>query len=464
MDFRREVLQIQPTNLGSGVFGARNGLPQVIFEIPRVPKIMDGKSLRINGTMTCLASEGQPPQNATNFFVAAAPVNDVYIDGRTGISSVIDTLSIQNLEGATYETIKNYNRMCSSLSPLNESVENYLNGGVDGLYGGLSKEVSTAKKSDNKFEFSLPLLAGFLAGSGGIDLQLIKGCRIIITLAPDNFVMRNNYWRNTNSAGGTTAGGAYYELSNMSLSVTCETPDEAGQNAMIANRQGSWDYDAYSSFYNVIQSNDHNATININTGRTISTIMNIVPSKFLNNYEYNSQWTSQLLTENGAGVLKNRVVMTDLTFTKGGLRIPLDFEVDSQASQTSGVSTSFKNFEELNAIRNVWSLSNFEKSLTTELSLPLGNAVAGGAAYEQARFSLVNGYSMNFEDKIQQYNLGVSYDHITYNGLDFRGTPLGLRIQSVAPTGTSLKPHSLFLFVKHKNTIVFQDGQVRVIM
>ncbi len=464
MDFRREVLQIQPTNLGSGVFGARNGLPQIIFEIPRVPKIMDGKSLRINGTMTCLASEGQPPQNATNFFVAAAPVNDVYIDGRTGISSVIDTLSIQNLEGATYETIKNYNRMCSSLSPLNESVENYLNGGVDGLYGGLSKEVSTAKKSDNKFEFSLPLLAGFLAGSGGIDLQLIKGCRIIITLAPDNFVMRNNYWRNTNSAGGTTAGGAYYELSNMSLSVTCETPDEAGQNAMIANRQGSWDYDAYSSFYNVIQSNDHNATININTGRTISTIMNIVPSKFLNNYEYNSQWTSQLLTENGANVLKNRVVMTDLTFTKGGLRIPLDFEVDSQASQTSGVSTSFKNFEELNAIRNVWSLSNFEKSLTTELSLPLGNAVAGGAAYDQARFSLVNGYSMNFEDKIQQYNLGVSYDHITYNGLDFRGTPLGLRIQSVAPTGTSLKPHSLFLFVKHKNTIVFQDGQVRVIM
>lgn len=464
MNFRREVLQIQPTNLGSGVFGARSGLPQIIFEIPRVPKIMDGKSLRINGTMTCLASAGTPPANATNFFVAAAPVNDVYIDGRTGISSVIDTLSIQNLEGATYETIKNYNRMCSSLSPLNESVENYLNGGVDGLYGGLSKEVSTAKKCDNKFEFSLPLLAGFLAGSGGIDLQLIKGCRVIINLSPDNFVMRNNYWRNTNSAGGTTAGGAYYELSNMSLSVTCETPDEAGQNAMIANRQGSWDYDAYSSFYNVIQSNDHNATININTGRTISTIMNIVPSKFLNNYEYNSQWTSQLLTENGAGVLKNRVVMTDLTFTKGGLRIPLDFEVDSQSSQTSGVSTSFKNFEELNAIRNVWSLSNFEKSLTTELSLPLGNAVAGAAAYDQARFSLVNGYSMNFEDKIQQYNLGVSYDHITYNGLDFRGTPLGIRIQSVAPVGTALRPHSLFLFVKHKNTIVFQDGQVRVIM
>lgn len=464
MNFKREVLQIQPTNLGSGVFGARNGLPQIILEIPRVPKIMDGKSLRINGTMSIFSSTGVKPQNTENFFVDAAPVNDIFMDGRTGMSSVIDVLSIQNLEGATYETIKNYSRMASSVSPLNESVENYLNGGIDGLYGGLSKEVSTASKCDNKFDFSLPLLAGFLNGSGGIDLQLIKGCRIILNLSPDNMVLRNNHWRNINSTGGTALGGAYYELSNISLSVTCETPDQQGQNAMIANQQGSWDYDAFSSFYNVIQSNDHNAIMNINTGRTISTIMNLVPSKFLNNYNYNSLWTSQLLTENAAGILKNRVVMTDLTFTKGGLRIPLDYMTTSGPSQEIGVSTSFKNFEELNAIRNVWSLSNFEKSLTTELSLPLGNNIAAGSASQQARFSLVNGYSMNYEDKIQQYNLGVSYDHITYNGLDFRGTPLGLRIQSVAPTGTSLRPHSLFMFVKHKNTIVFQNGQVRVIM
>lgn len=458
---RREVLQILPTNLGSGVFGARNGLPQIIFEIPRFPKVMNGKSLRINGTFQAFASTGVTPNNSTTFFNNAAGNNDVFIDGRTAISSVVDVLSIQNLEGATYETIKNYNRMCASLQPLNESTGNYLNGGVDGLYGALGKEVSMAAKCDNKFEFSLPLLAGYL--NQVIDLQLTKGCRIVINLSPDNFVMRNTKWRNPASNGGTTLGGAYYELSNLSLSVTCEDPPAPAKQAMIANTRGSWDYDCYSSFYNVIQSSDHNAIININTGRTIATIMNLVPSKFLNNYNYNSQWTSQLLTEDAAGILKNRVVMTDLTFTKGGLRIPLDFETDSRLAQTNGTSTSFKNFEELNAIRNVWSLSNFTKSLATELSLPKSNAVANGNALGQAKFSLQNGYSINDEDRIQQYNLGVSYDQITYNGLDFRGTPLGIRIQSVAPSGTQLRPHSLFVFVKHKNTIVFENGQVRVI-
>ena len=65
---RREVLQILPTNVGSGIFSPRAGLPQIIFEIPRFPKIMNGKSLRINGTFTALAAEGVPPNNSTTFF------------------------------------------------------------------------------------------------------------------------------------------------------------------------------------------------------------------------------------------------------------------------------------------------------------------------------------------------------------------------------------------------------------
>ena len=44
MSYRRELIQIRPTNLGNGKFGSREGLPQLIFEIPQVPKIMNGKS------------------------------------------------------------------------------------------------------------------------------------------------------------------------------------------------------------------------------------------------------------------------------------------------------------------------------------------------------------------------------------------------------------------------------------
>jgi hypothetical protein len=80
----------------------------------------------------------------------------------------------------------------------------------------------------------------------------------------------------------------------------------------------------------------------------------------------------------------------------------------------------------------------------------------------QARFSRQRP-SFVEEDNRQQYNIGVNYDHITENGLDFRGNPLGIRIQSTLPSGTSIKPHSIFLYILHKNTIVFQDGMVNVI-
>ena len=55
-------------------------------------------------------------------------------------------------------------------------------------------------------------------------------------------------------------------------------------------------------------------------------------------------------------------------------------------------------------------------------------------------------------------------DKITYNGMNFKGTPFGMRIQSVAVSGVSLQPHSIFLFVKHKNTIVFENGGVQIFM
>ena len=159
--------------------------------------------------------------------------------------------------------------------------------------------------------------------------------------------------------------------------------------------------------------------------------------------------------ENAGGIFENRVQMDEITFTKGGLRIPLDFELVSRETQSEGVADSFKNWESINSIRPSWSVANMLKSLRTDLSNPLSDTI-------QARFSRQRP-SFVEEDNRQQYNIGVNYDHITENGLDFRGNPLGIRIQSTLPSGTSIKPHSIFLYILHKNTIVFQDGMVNVI-
>lgn len=452
MDTTRGIVQVLPTNLGNGVFSPdRNGLGQIIFEIPKIPQILNGRSLRVNGTFKVKLGNGSDTANGQNF-CAENPVSDVYMDGRTGVSSVIETLSIQSLVGATYSTIKNYNRLCASLLPLNESINNFLNG-VDTMYGGLAKDVSQAKKCDKAFDFSIPLLDGFLQGNP-IDMNLVGGLRIVITLAPANYVLNNNYWRNTNSTAGLANGGAYYEVSDVVCSMETEIPTPQGQSAMLANTNGVMEYNTFSSFYNVIVSNDHNLSLLFNTSKTLSVIGNVIPSEWVNSYEYNSQQTLQPLSLNSQNILNNRIEVDSFTFTKAGVRIPLDFELQSRDTQEIGVADSYKNWEELNIIRDAWNIHNAVKSLKTELSNPLDNNTP--ARFDRERYSIVE------EDKRQSYMVGVNYDAISEVGINFKGEPFGMRIQTKKPTGQTIKPHSLFLFVKHANTIVFQNGVASV--
>lgn len=456
MSSRRRLVQISPSNQGSGIFSFRGGVNQLVFDIPMTPAILNGKSVRINGIFdTLLTATTRPANNSAVDGVAAgvATGTDVFIDPRVGVSAAIDFLTIQNLEGATYETIKSYNRLCSSIIPLQEGIQSYLSGGIDIGYGALGKEQQQGLRCDNAFEFSIPLQAGFLQGNP-IDLQLVRGLRITLNLSSDLYVCGNNYWNNQVSTGGTAGSGAYYQMRDVNMSYELEVPDAAGQNAMVANNSGAWEYNAYSSFYQVVQSTDTNAVLNINKSRTLGAIMNMIPSEFINNYNYNSNWAVQPLEANAAGILKNQLNLQELTWSKGGLRVPLDFELTTEEEQEQGIATSQKNFEELNAVRDVWAMSSFMKDLRTELSLTRSE----GGVIIPSKYKT----SMLENDAKNAWNIGVSYDHITQNGLNFKSTPLGLRFQTRPTAGINLQPHSLFCFIRHKNTIMFNNGQVSI--
>jgi hypothetical protein len=451
---KREIYQILPTNLGAGVFApSRNGLSQMIFELPQLPAIMNGKSLRINGTFTLKQGNGNAPTNGTNF-LKENPTGDIFIDSRTGVLSCFETLTIGSLRGTTYSSIKNYNRLMSSVLPLNESTQNYLNG-VDTHYGCLSKDVSTAKKCDRSFDFSVPLNCGYLQGQP-INMWITQGHRITITLAQDSFVIHNNKQRNGNSSAGKSNGGAYYELSDVTISFEVDLPDDEGQNAIRSMTKGQMTYNSYSSFYNVIVSNDHNLSLLFNTAKTISVIGNMIPSEWVNNYDYDSSRTQQLLYDDATGELQNGVQIDSYTYTIGGVRVGYDFEIDSSVSQENGTIDAVKNEIELNAIREGWSAGNFIKSIQTELSNPFGSN-GFQPRFDRSRYAIVG------EDKFQHYNIGLSYDHITEIGQDCRTRPFALRIQSTLPEGKTLNPHSLYLFVLHQNTIVFDNGSVSVL-
>jgi hypothetical protein len=447
----RSLLQFQPTNLSSAqsIFSPdRNGLQSVTFQIPKLPRVMFGKTLRINGTMKVFDSTGGAPSNKTTYFDAGS-ANTLYNDGRIGVSNCIDNISIQNLKGATYSNVKNYNRLCSSLVPLNQSFNNYING-VDDEYA-VGKQVTQALKCDKPFDFSVPILDGFFMGENAIDMDLVDGLQITLTLAPSNFVLNNNNWL---YPGQAPPNGAYYEWSDLVLSVETEIPDAKGQEAMMKNRQGIMQYKTYSSFYNVILSNQHNLTFMFNTKNTTAVIGNMVPSSWINNYSYNSSATPQLLVENTSNVLGNNAKINAFTYQKSGVRTPYDFEIVSETTQDEGTADSVKNLIELNSVRDSWDIYNFEKSLKTELCNPLSDTKKN--KFSRERYSIVE------EDLENQYNIGVCYDKFG-NGIDFRGEVFSLRIQSQVPSTKSFQPHSLFLFNEHQNTLVFKDGMVQVL-
>jgi len=450
MTTKRELLQFVPVNIGAeNKFSPdRNGLQQVVFQIPKLPRIMMGKTLRVNGSFNVKDTGNSAPNNGTNFFEAAPGSSVFWIDGRIGVSSCIDNLSIQNLKGATYSNVKNYNRLCSSLVPLNQSFMNYI-GSVDDEYAP-GKQITMAKRCDREFDFSIPLLDGFLQ-SDPIDMDLVEGLVITLTLAPSNFVIQNNKWLNS---AATPPNGAYYEWSDIVLSVETEIPDAKGQEALAMNKTGMMQYKTYSNFYSVIVSNQQNLSYLFNTRNTTALIGNIVPSTWLNNYSYFSSATPQLLYENANNVLNNNIQVDSYTYQKSGVRTPYDFEIVSENTQKQGTADSVKNMTELNSVRDVWDLYNFEKSLKTELCNPLSDTKKN--KFDRNRYSIVE------EDLENQYNIGVSYDKFS-NGVDFRGETFGLRIQSTLPSSAQFQPHSLFLFVEHENTIVFKDGMVQVI-
>ena len=409
----KQVIQIKPTNLGNGKFSFKNGTPQIEFDIPMMPKYMDGTSLRINGKCNVFLSNGNRPVNND----PANQAEIAYLDPRTGMSSVVDYLSIANQDGQTYEMIKNYNRLCASLMAKHHSLQDYLEGGTNSTYSSNGKNAQQGAMNMRENSFSLKLLCGFLNGDDLIDLQLVRGLHITIQLSPDNFVIKNNFWEDPTS----TTNNMYYELTDLELTFDALVPTPAEQSAMLTNESGEWEYNSFSSFYNVMTSSDHTTTLNINTSKTLGITCNMLPSKFLNNYDYNSNMCLQTLANDAnaqAVRLRVRVPVNEITFTRGGLRQPLDFEVVSETSQDEQTADAQREYTATNSINKIWNASHFIKDLRTQLSLDRSTTQVG-----RYQTSVIG------NDGIQSYHFGASYDHITENGVSFKGTPLGIRLK-----------------------------------
>jgi hypothetical protein len=448
-------LEIVPSNVASsGTISYKNGNPIIQFIIGEQQRALLGRTVRLVGKYRVRNDTG----SAIGSYVD--PTDQTWQNARLGVYSVIDQLIIKSqITHQTIEHIKHYNRFCSSFIPVLNSLQ-------DGL-GHLSQTAlimpnyetfkqtvlanPAQRSSGNSFCCHLP--CGLFNGVQAVPLQATKGLLVEIHLAPDNNVLYTQ-------DGGAGLANAYYELEDVRL--------VAEATAVDTDTTGTFEYNSVSSYYTSI--NSSNAIINFNLGlsRVLGAFMSFLPSQNINNLKQDGMATSVLVGGTDryldAGSSTSSVApIKQAVFLKGGQRFPLEYNLDTvQQNAPNDLATAYnqqnnvdpalqRNF--MDAVRSFSNIARTQASTNnTSLDCPIGTLSQTGG--------LVGGWDKTVADGGGVHGCGVNYDSISDQGQNFSTENWGVQLE----TGiTQDVPHSVYLFIHAKNTLVFNQGGVQVV-
>ena len=416
----REYIDVVPSN-GTGTASYKDGIPIINFVIGAQERFLLGSTVRLNGKFTAYTSTGVSG-------AALKPLNpDLAMEPRLGVFSVIDSLSVSSHQTSqTIEHIKHYPRFLASYIPATSSKQDLT--GHMGVNALTSSSVVAGKQTlvqKAGAEFSIPLPCGFFLGQNPIPLSGksgVRGVNIQINLSPDS-----NVFFADGTAVGTLASvaGAYYQLTELRLSAELM---EGGKST------GSYEYNSISSYYSTI--NQSYATVNFSLGlhSVLALWSNFIRSEYINNYAHNSLSTHDIRDGSGVKAIK------ELFFTRGSKRFPIEYIISTKdVSTTKGKDPQIsRNF--LNSIvpynrlaRTLLSPYNTPGTDTVDNDLPDGGNVFG---------------------------VGVALDTISNVGVDYSAEPFGMVINSELTTDT---PHSCFMYVRSKQTLIMNAQGVQVV-
>lgn len=430
-------LEIKPQNHNAS-FSYNEGRPIISFQISEQEAMLLPRSVRFCGQLNVYKNTSREPPTDTR----------LRMDSRLGVWSVVDQLVISSARSKqTIEHLKHANRFYSSFFPAT-SDEKHLIGAfgetgltlpsIDGQQRSVIQESSgSGVTADNSNEFCIHLPSGLLSGTSAIPLSAqsgVGGLQIDIHLSPASAVLFDN----SGDASGGGLLGAFYELYNCKL--VCEVHMPSPQDMPTSTSGGRLEYNSFSGYYQTI--NSTNAEINFALGlsRVNGVFMNFIPSSYLNNLNHNSLAT--LLPTKADGSIAD---LSQVVFTKGGVRYPLDYNID-----TAYKTDSKQRQVDPQVIRNgLNAIIPFNKITHTSVS-PLtcnkdwssnGNAVAGGGV---------------------NYIVGVAYDTVGSDtaGGNFMDEAWGVQMDIGLEDNN---PVSAFIFVHAKQTLLFENGNVQII-
>jgi len=448
MNGRTEYLDIQPSNVVStGTVSYRDGNPVIQFIIGEQDRYLVGQSLRFCGNLQVFKDSGR-----------AIPVDgdNINISPKLGMYGIIDQIVLSSQRSKNViEHIRHFGRWAASyygniaskqeaMGHLNESALILPNKTATkkSIIENVNGSSSTNKSfSGNSFAVNLP--TGLLSSAEPIGLSSkgwgIGGLMVEIHLTPDSQFLI-----------APSLPNAFYELSNLKLICEVITPSVDELSRLMNQSSNVLEYNAISSYYTSI--NSTNAIINFGLGlsRVLSVFCNFIPSSHLNTLQQDGFQTTPLInkfTPAGGGVSASFATVAPIkqvSFLKGGMKLPLQYLIDANVREdpTSTVSDP-------QILRNYMSaFMPFMKNIRNQLSPITTNR-------------LVQYNTTDYADGGLNFGVGVSYDQISGDGVNFMVDNFGLNME----TGLSEdNPHAVFIFVRSKQTLAMSAQGLQVIL
>ena len=416
----REYIDVSPSN-GTGTASYKDGNPIVNFVIGAQERFLLGSTIRLNGKFTAYNSANH---DSTQNLATETP--GLAMDPRLGVFAVIDSLSVSSHQTSqTIEHIKHYPRFMASYLPATSSANDLI--GHMGINALTACDVTAGKINlvqNANSEFSSPLPCGFFLGHNPIPLSGqngVRGVNIQINLSPDS----NIFFDEGTSGGSVAVTGAYYKLTDLRLTAELATGGKT---------TNAYEYNSISSYYATI--NQSYATVNFMLGLTsvLAIWTNLIRSDRINNYAFNSLATTEI--RDAAGVCP----IQELFFTRGGKRFPIEYIINTKDFDTSkGKDPQISR----NYLNSIVPFNKMARTLLSPYNTP-GNTTA----------------DKDLPDGGNIFGLGVALDTISNVGVDYSTEPFGMVVSSTLHTDT---PHSCFVYVRSKQTLMMGKAGVQVV-
>ncbi len=428
-------VEIVPSNVpANGSISYRDGNPVIQFIIGEQDRMLLGNSVRFTGKFRALLSSASS---------SVSDVSKLAMSEKLGVYSCIDTLTIKSQRtGQTIESIRHYNRFLSSYLPVTTSEQDNMGHTYETAltlpsYAAFQESVINIPSSSSTMNhFCMPLPCGLLNGGQPLPLmaEAVGGIIVELSLSPDQQVFHTQ--GDTDNASYTDS---FYEFKDVSLVAELMEPDAQSIQRLKSQPSGTYEYNSISSYYQTINSGNGIINFQLGLSRVLGVFANIVPASHINNLLFDGLAT--LYPTNSGG---GSADISELFFTRNGVKFPIDYNINTLQQKNSSNTTADSQIVEnyMNAV------------------MKFGDITRTSLRPQNVRLSDDARFDKDFAFGGCGFGLGVAYDSISDQGVDFSNVNFGINMALDLDTDFA---QAFFVFVHAKNTLVFGPQGLQVL-